>query len=483
MLINMHIFLFNKSLRVKDNTTLIDHIKKYKSITPIFIFTEQVNKKKNKYFSNNSCEFMCESLVELANDIKTTYSGELYFFHNDDLIKCLNEIHNKIPIETLATNFDYSPYATKRQELLKKFTDSNNIIFNIHEDHLLFPLLDGQTRKINGEPYSVFTPFKNHCSENLKVNKPDSFNKFSFSKHPELKHVKSYLPLNQNNQLDIFYEFNPHAHIRGGRLNGLAILKKLDNFKTYNKERDYLIYDTTFLAAHNHFGTVSIREVYWAIIDKLNNKNNLITELIWRDFYYNLFYNNPHMLGGMIGHTNKAFKPKYDNIKWNYDKELFKKWCKGQLGIPLCDAAMIQLNETGFQHNRMRMLTASVATKLLLLPWYWCEKYFAQKLLDYDCVQNAGGWGWTVTGIDPTQTFRIFSPQSQSLKFDADCVYIKKYLPVLKDLEPKQIHKWEETYKVNLEAGVKYLAPVIDYKKSRIASLKELGRVNKLKIN
>ena len=186
------------------------------------------------------------------------------------------------------------------------------------------------------------------------------------------------------------------------------------------------------------------------------------------------------MLAGMIGKKNKAFKPKFDQIKWNYNKKLFERWCTGTLGIPSCDAGMRQLNQTGFMHNRLRMLTAAVLTKLLLIPWHYGEKYYATKLLDYDCIQNGGGWGWTVTGIDPTQLFRIFSPKSQSEKYDPDCEFIKKYIPELKDLDPKEIHNWEETYETHLKNGIKYYKPAIDYSEARKNALKEFYRVNKL---
>lgn len=475
----MNVFLFNKALRCIDNTTLIHQIKETDKVTPIFVFTEQVNKKKNEYFSNNSCEFMVESLHELADEIKE-YGGELYFFHNDDLIKVLKEINKQTKIQSLGTNFDYSPYAVNRQKLLAEFCKENNITFYIKEDHVMYDILGGQTNKANGEPYTVFTPFREHCMKSLLVPKPDSFKKFSFEKHSELKKNKYHIA---EKEIDKFYEYNENANIRGGRKNGLKILKSLNKFKDYSEQRDYLTYNTTFLAAHNHFGTVSIREVYWAMKDKLKSKSfGLINEIHWRDFYYNLFYNNPHMLEGMTGKKhNKAFKPKFDNIKWDYNKELFKKWCDGTLGIPTCDAGMRQMNKTGFMHNRMRMLTAAVATKLLMLPWYWCEKYFAQKLLDYDSIQNGGGWGWTVTGIDPTQLFRIFSPKSQSMKYDSNCEYIKKYIPELKDLESKEIHNWEETYQEHLDKGIDYYPPAIDYKKARVKALNEMKRVNKLK--
>jgi deoxyribodipyrimidine photo-lyase len=473
----MNIFLFNKSLRCNDNTTLIYQLKQVNSVTPIFIFTEQVNKNKNDYFSNNSCGFMCESLHELSNTIKNEYQGELYFFHNDNLINCLKEIHQTIPIKTLGTNFDYSTYAVKRQTLLNNFCTSNNITFYIKEDHVLYPILEGETNKNDGAPYTVFTPFKNHCMKSLKVIKPNNFNNYIFNKQIKLKKVKSFI---KESDIDNFYEYNINANVRGGRNNGLAILQNIKEFQDYSEKRDCLTYNTTFLSAHNHFGTISIREVYWIIKNKLKTKSiGLINELHWRDFYYNLFYNFPHMIGGMIGKTNMAFKAKYDNIKWDYNHELFTKWCNGTLGIPCCDAAMIQLNITGYQHNRMRMLTACVATKLLLLPWFWCEKYFAKNLIDYDVIQNGGGWGWTVTGIDPTQLFRIFSPKQQSLKFDPNCEYIKKYLPELKNLNPNEIHDWENTYQQNLDNGIKYYAPAINYKHNRNNALKEFSRINK----
>jgi len=141
---------------------------------------------------------------------------------------------------------------------------------------------------------------------------------------------------------------------------------------------------------------------------------------------------------------------------------------------------MRQMNHTGIMHNRLRMVTAAVLTKLLMLPWQWGEKYFAQKLKDYDPIQNGGGWGWTVTGIDPQQVFRIFSPQNQSKKFDPNCEFILQYIPELKDVPIKDIHMWEDTYKLYLDKGIEYYEPIIDYKQARRDALKEFHRVNKL---
>ena len=184
------------------------------------------------------------------------------------------------------------------------------------------------------------------------------------------------------------------------------------------------------------------------------------------------------MLKGQINGKNTLFKEKYNNIKWNKDKKLFEKWCNGQTGIPVCDAGMRQLNKTGFMHNRLRMVTASIATKLFLLPWTWCEQYFATKLVDYDAIQNSAGWNWTIGGIDPQQYTRIFSPQSQSSKFDPECTFIKLWIPELINIPNKDIHKWEEKYILYTDT---YIKPVINYKEARKKSIIELLKINNIK--
>jgi deoxyribodipyrimidine photo-lyase len=476
----MNIFLFNKSLRCIDNTTLINQLINEKNVIPIFIFTEQVNIDKNKYFSNNSVQFMIESLHELYEDINKKYNGKLFFFNNNNFIKILQEINKTIKINSIGTNFDYSPYAKNRQGILDDFCKKNNIKLYLDEDHLLYNILDGKVLKKDKTPYTVFTPYKNFCLKNLQVDKPNNFKKFNFIKNTELEKNKYYI---KKDEIDNFYEINKFANVKGGRSYSLNILKNINKFKDYDKERNNLVYKTTFLAAYNHFGTVSIREVYYAI--KKYNLHGLINELIWRDFYYGLHYYFPLMLDGQVntnmnnqkGSNNKAYKSKFDHIKWNYDKNLFKKWCNGILGIPVCDCGMRQLNLTGFMHNRLRMVCANILTKLLLIPWTWGEKYFATKLIDYDCIQNSGGWQWTACGVDPQQVFRIFSPKLQSQKFDPDCIFIKEYIPELKDIDNNDIHNWETNY-IKYK-NIDYPEPQIDYVNARKISINELKRVNR----
>jgi len=469
----MHIFIFNRGLRLTDNTTLIHQIKENQAVVPIFIFTpEQIEPKKNSYFSNNSVQFMIESLHELSDEIKKK-NGKMYFFKGDN-VKVLNGIHKKDKIESIGMNYDYTPYARKRSDDIQKFCKKNDIIFYEKEDYVIYDILGGETNKKDNTYYQIYTPFYNFVTANLKVREPDGFKSFKFHKSHDIESSKYFL---QENKIDEFYEDN--LTINSGRKNGLKILKNLDKFKTYSKERDCLQYQTTKMSVHNKFGTVSIREFYYAIIKKLGKSSGLIRELIFRDFYFNLFYHRPDLLGGMIGHKNEPYKEKFGKIKWNYNKNLFEKWCDGSLGIPMCDAGMRQLNTTGFMHNRLRMVVASVATKLLLFPWYWCEKYFASKLTDYDPIQNGAGWGWTSTGIDPTQVLRSFSPQTQGEKFDPKCEYILTYIPELSSVKIDDIHKWDEKYKEYPD--VDYPAPAIDYKKARKEGLDEFYRVNKLK--
>lgn len=468
----MNIFLFNKSLRCYDNTTLIEQIENEKNIIPFFIFTEQVNINKNKYFSNNSVQFMIESLIELAHEIKLKYNGKLYFFHCDQLIKVFEDIIKNNVINSIGTNFDYSPYAKLRQEILLNFCNKNNIKFYIKEDHLLYNLLSGQTLKKDKTYYTVFTPFKNYCLKNLKINKPNNFKKFNFIINKNLENNKYIINIKEINK---FYNYNEFNNVKGGRSYGLKILKHSKDFNNYEKLRNNLIYKTTFLGAYNHFGVLSIREVY----ESFQHNKSIVNELHWRDFYYNLYYNFPHMLEGQVNKINKSFKSKFDKMKWLNNKKIFDKWCNGNLGIPICDCGMRQLNLTGFMHNRLRMICANILTKLLLIDWRWGEQYFASKLIDYDCIQNSGGWQWTACGIDPTQPFRIFSPKLQNLKFDPECEFIKQYIPELNNVPNKDIINWETEY-INYKNNiVNYPEPQINYVKSRELGIKEYKKVNK----
>ena len=240
--------------------------------------------------------------------------------------------------------------------------------------------------------------------------------------------------------------------LQGGRKEALHLLKNIAHLKNYKEIRNFpALAGTTHLSAHNKFGTVSIREVYQTIVKCFGKTHTLINELYWRDFFTHILYHFPHVLG-------EAFHKKYNDIRWENNKNFFKKWCLGMTGFPIVDAGMRELNQTGYMHNRVRMIVASFLVKDLHIDWRWGEKYFAQQLIDYDPAVNNGNWQWAAsTGCDAQPYFRIFNPWRQQVQYDPDCVYIKKWLPELINISPKIIH---ELYKNKMNG---YPQPLVDH--------------------
>lgn len=457
-----HIFLFHRDLRIIDNTALIHQFKqinKNDTIQPIFIFTpEQIEPAKNKYFSNHSVQFMIESLVELAEDIEKLGGCLLFFYgHTLDVLKNLHLLQN---ISTIAYNIDYTPYATKRDNEIRNWAKQNDILCYEREDYPLFDIMDGQTLKKNGTPFKVFTPFKNNCLTSCSIRPIDTFHSWRFDSQKCKKYIGSqyYYP---NDKLHSLYTTNPHINVHGGRRAGLAILKNASNWRAYDTNRDKLTYKTTFLSAYNHFSTVSIREVYHAF--RMND--SLINELIWRDFYMNITLSFPYILDAQISRKeNMPYRLSYATIKWKNNPDYFKRWCNGHTGFPVIDAAMTQMNTTGFMHNRARMIVASFLTKDLHIDWRWGEQYFASKLVDYDAMSNSGGWQWSAgCGTDAQPWFRIFNPWAQSENFDPECEYIKKWIPVLKPVPSRDIHKWYDKSGEYIQKGIQYIHPIVQH--------------------
>ena len=454
----MNIFLHHRDIRYQDNTTMI---KMYKEIgeplVPIFIFPpEQINPKKNKYFSDNLVQFMCESLDELDDSYKKKKS-KIHLFEGDN-IDILEKIHKKNKIKSLGFNVDYSPYAKERDNKIKKWCDKNGIDLYTEEDMLLVDILEGKTKsKASEQPYRVFTPFMRYLRASYRVEKIDNtkvkYTKFNSQLKEELN----------TEDMKKFYKKNKDLNVKSGREEAKKKLKLLKIQTDYDKCRNFLTYNTSHLSAYINLGLLSIREVYHHGMEKLGGKSGFITELYWRDFYYNIL----HFFGHVIG---KSFRPEYDNIKWRNDSKQFKAWCDGKTGFPVVDACMRQMNTIGWMHNRGRMIVASFLTKDLLIDWRKGERYFANKLMDYNMSANNGGWQWAAgSGTDAQPYFRIFNPWTQSENFDKDCEYIKKWIPELKSVENKHIHHWDKFCK---EYDVDYPEPIVDHKKERENTLK-----------
>lgn len=434
----MNVYIHRRDIRVEDNTTLINFVKytKNKGIYPIFIFSpEQIDKDKNKYFSDKLVKFMCESLFEL----KKRY--DINFFYGDD-IEILEYIHTENPIDNIGFNVDYSPFARNRDKRMIEWSNHNNIRVITQEDMLLVDILKQKTlRDTTKTAYQKFTPFYKRVIS-YKVNDPVYLKTIKTIK---LKNITKFKI--SEIKIKSFYCESSNIEFEPGRENAIKKIKKLKYQRDYAKCRDIMDYKTSYLSPYINLGIISIREVYKeGIINE-----SFLRELYWRDFYYNILYFYPHIVG------NNFNKKK---IKWNNNKSYFEKWKKGETGFPIIDACMKQLNETGYMHNRGRMLVSSFLCKDLLIDWKWGEMYFATKLIDYNISANNGGWQWSSgTGVDSQPYFRIFNPWTQSKKYDPDCKYIKKWLPELKEIENKKIHEW---YKYCREMDL-YIKPIIDH--------------------
>lgn len=464
---DLSIFIFRRDLRLNDNTALIDALKNSNYVIPIFIFTpEQLTN--NPYKSDNCVQFMIESLEDLDKDLHK-HDSKLFFFYGKPN-KIIAKLLKDKEIEAVFVNQDYSPYSKERDEKIKKVCDDNDVDFIMLEDQLLNPV--GSIRTTSGTIYEKFTPYYNKAKK-VKVDsvKSNNYKNFISSR----KRISGQFKGNKKK----FYKQNNNLAFRGGRKLGLKRLSKINDFKDYNKERNILHIETTRLSAYIKFGCLSIREVFHKIKKKLGMKNDLIKQLYWRDFFFNVLFDNPHIASK--NSKNKNFKKEYNKVPWiryekasKKEKVLWEKWKDGNTGFPVVDAAMREMNVTGYMHNRGRLIVAGFLTKLMMWHWEDGEKYFSNTLLDCDLSANNGGWQFcSGGGVDSQPYFRIFNPWLQSEKFDKDCNYIKKWCPELKNVEPKHIHQWNKWHDHEDYEDIDYFEPMIDYKKARKDALKK----------
>lgn len=440
------IFIFRRDLRLYDNTALIKSLKESEKVNCIFIFTpEQL--KNNPYKSDSCVQFMIESLLDLKKQLQNQ-NGDLYFYYGkpDKVIdKIIKSNNPKMNIGAIYVNRDYTPYSIKRDTLIQNICQKNNVDFISCHDLTLNPICNIKTG--SNTIYTKFTPYFNKAKK-VTINKPLENNHKNYCKCI-CKHIFK-------GDIKQFYKENKNILHHGGRTLGLKQLNLVNQQKMYNKKRDCLNYNTTQLSAYIKFGCLSIREVYYQFKNKLGDKNDLIKQLYWRDFFLNIIYEYPRVLA-------KNLKPKYDNIKWVNNNNWFNKWCKGLTGFPIVDACMRQMNETGYMHNRGRLIVSNFLIKIMLIDWRKGEKYFAQTLYDYDVANNNGGWSWSSGGgADSQPYFRVFNPWLQSKKFDPKGIFIKKWIPELKDVDSKDLHKWDE--KCGNYNNIKYPDPILDYK-------------------
>jgi deoxyribodipyrimidine photo-lyase len=440
---NKSLFIFRRDLRLSDNNGLNQALLNSTLVIPCFIFDPQQVGNQNSYRSMNSIQFMIDSLAEIDEQLKSLGS-RLYLFYGKapDVIK---KLIVQEEIDAVFVNRDYTPFSLKRDEEIKKICIEHHREFITSHDLLLHE--PEQVLTGSGTPYSIFTAFYKKSVTLPVAPAAKRAGKNFYGK----KVAGSHGP-------EIFSEIIPHRNsalwVQGGSTNGERILKSLDNLEDYQKTRDYPELPTSFLSAHLKFGTVSIRQTYEAIAQKLGKGHPLLRQLYWRDFFTHVAYHSPFVFG-------HAFHEKYDKLPWKNDKKDFEAWCNGKTGFPIVDAGMRQLNATGWMHNRVRMIVGSFLTKDLHIDWRWGEQYFARQLVDYDPAVNNGNWQWSAsTGCDAQPYFRIFNPWLQQIKFDKECHYIKKWVPELKHISPRVIHSWNNPKNNEIK---NYPKPIVDH--------------------
>jgi len=438
----MDLFIFRRDFRIFDNTTL----NLLNNVIPIFIF-DPIQIDNNPYFSNNSVQFLCESLEDLKKQISKK-GGKLYIFYGDTF-ETLQKILSLVDIKTIGFNQDYTPFSIQRDEKIKQLF--SNVLSE--QDCVLNPV--GTVKTGSNTFYSKFTPYYNKAKI-IEIPKP---------KTKKIKFIKvSVLDKLTIDNLKQFYSENPNILHHGGRTLALKQLNLIKKQKEYNDTRNIPSIPTSEISAYNKYGCFSIREVYEKCRKTIGLENGLVRQLYFRDFYYNVVYSHPEVLSG------KPFIKRFENIVW--DDKYFEEFKTGQTGFPIIDAGIRQLLKTGFIHNRVRMLCASFLSKDLLIDWRKGEKYFAQMLYDYDPAQNSGGWQSTVgVGASALDWFQVMNPWTQTLKFDPECKYIKEWIPELKDVPNEVILNWEKE-----EYECDYPRPIVNHDERRLIFLERFKK-------
>lgn len=429
----INIFWFRRDLRLEDNHGLFEALKGNNKVLPIFIFDSDILEKLPQ--NDARVTFLHETLQNINTKLQKHYKTSIAIFHGKP-IEVYKKLVNDYNIETVYTNHDYEPYATARDKDIKALLEKNSIAFETYKDQVVFEKDD--VVKSDGTAYLVYTPYMKRWKETFRKLDFKTYASESLLDNLVANHELPNLSLNAIGFTVAKQKVKPYT------LTPTLI-------QNYEATRNFPSQDSTSkLGPHLRFGTVSIRNM----VQKAIAEENEIfwQELIWREFFTQILWHFPHT-------ANSSFKSKYERIEWRNNETEFKAWCEGKTGYPLVDAGMRELNETGFMHNRVRMLVGSFLCKHLLIDWRWGEAYFAEKLHDYDMASNIGNWQWVAgCGVDAAPYFRIFNPTTQIQKFDKDLSYIKQWVPDFQELTyptPIVDHKFArerclDTYKAAL---------------------------------
>jgi len=475
-----------RDLRVADHAALYHALKHCQRVHVAFVFDTAILDKLPR--ADRRVEFIRESLVEVDAQLR-----QLAGHAQAGLIVRHGVAQDKIPklahhlqVQAVFANHDDEPDALARDIQVRGHLADHGIVLHTYKDHVIFERHEVLTQV--GKPFAVFTPYKNAWLKKLTP--------FDLKAYPVEKYAQHLAPRPDNlaqpvpGLQDIDFETTnlKALKIPTGESGGQALLADfLTRIDHYEDTRNFpAIKGPSYLSVHLRFGTVSIRQLAREAHARMTAGSAgaavWLSELIWRDFYVQVLHNFAHVGRG------ESFKPEYDQIKWEHGThahKLFDAWCQARTGYPLVDAAMRQLNQTGYMHNRLRMVVASFLVKDLGIDWRWGERYFAEHLNDFDLSANNGGWQWaSSSGCDAQPYFRIFNPISQSEKFDPEGKFIRRYVPELTQLPTAALHapwlaKPMELQTTEVVIGKTYPAPIVEHAQAREKTLERYAVVKK----
>jgi deoxyribodipyrimidine photo-lyase len=485
-----------RDLRVEDHAALHHALRSARKVWCAFVFDRDILDPLPR--ADRRVEFIRDSLVGVQSELSELGSAHhvanvgLWVAHGH-AAQAVPELAQALRVQAVFVTHDDEPQALARDAKVLGSLAAHGIAMHSSKDHVIFERSEVLTAA--GRPYTVFTPYKNNWMTKLTD--------YYVKSYPVARHgagLAGHTPLPPTMKTPWSHGVVPDLASLGFETTNLAQLKIatgpagaqaafedfLARMDDYGTAREFpAIKGPSYLGVHLRFGTLSIRqaarEAWHRMRGGSHGAERWLSELTWRDFYHQLLHHHPHV----VGH---AFKPEYDTIKWDKGKAadaLFDAWCQGQTGYPLVDAAMMQINQTGYMHNRLRMVVASFLTKDLGIDWRRGEAYFAEHLNDFDLAANNGGWQWAAsTGCDAQPYFRIFNPVSQSERFDAEARFIKRYLPVLAQLPTKLVHAPWKASPLELEAaGVKlahnYPRPIVAHDVARAKTLERFAAVKR----
>jgi deoxyribodipyrimidine photo-lyase len=476
---------FRRDLRTQDNAALSAALQACAQVHCGFVFDKDILDTLPR--RDRRVEFIRESLAELDANLRALAQQDgaglivLHAVASDAVPRLAQELG----VNAVFAAHDYEPQAVARDALVAGRLTKLGIAFVTCKDHVIFERREVLTQM--GKPYGVFTPYARAWRAKLGDSPvaPYQVTPFAQALAPRPAHYACVVP----DLAELGFESSNLQQLKiptgesGAQSLVVDFCKRMD---AYAETRNFpAVKGPSYLSVHLRFGTVSIRQlVQLALQQQLTGSEGASTwlgELIWRDFYFQILANYPHVTAG-------AYKPEYDQISWEEGEVAatrFAAWCEGRTGYPLVDAAMLQLNQTGYMHNRLRMVAGSFLVKHLGIDWRWGERYFAEQLNDFDLSANNGGWQWvSSSGCDAQPYFRIFNPTNQSEKFDAEGKFIKRYLPQLAALGPKAIHapwlaKPLEMAAAGFVLGRDYPEPIVDHARARARTLLRYGVIRK----